>query len=51
MLWGCSAAAVAGGKEGEYPREEVIGSPSVVRVDSLGNSQDLCVPVHLRENC
>lgn len=40
---------VAGGKEGEGPRDEVIASPSVVEALSSGTSLVLCVSVRLRE--
>lgn len=43
-------AGVAGGKEGEGPKEEVIASPSVVEFFSSGTSLVLCVSVRLREN-
>lgn len=43
-------AGVAGGKEGEGPREEVIEPPNIVGVPSSDTSLVLCVSVHLREN-
>lgn len=42
--------SVAGGKEGEGPREEAAASPSVVELPSLGASLVLCASVHLRDS-
>lgn len=42
--------SVAGGKEGEGPREEATVSPSVVELPTSGASLVLCVSVHLRDN-